>query len=412
MRRWAGSAALGTVILMALGATPAGAHESPTSCRTNALELSISKSRALVRNGDTIDYSVDIANSSGTPCDVTDATVVLVLPAADGTPTGREVLLEVGGNYPAYMAPKTFATVSYTVAVDPGVVNAVVKATADGVLHDNDPDDEVHIFKTLGTRVTQPHAVLTKTATPDQGTAPLTVTYDYRLTNDSSTNVPIRGATVSDDKCAPVTYTGGDTDADGLIDVGESWSFVCTQTFNVADVIINTATATGTSTVDDLPVPIPPAHATVTVTSPPVVTPPATPPGTPVSVPPVAAPPAGGVAGKTFKLVPVTSKLAAKDAPCVSVPKRLSVRAGELTMIRVRVRKEPGHTLAGAIVRITGPGFVKKLTTDAKGEAIFKLRSKRAGTLVIQSNRCLGADRVGVLGARKTQSRNIPRNTG
>lgn len=420
MRRRAALVASATVGVMALGASSASAHESPENCRTNALELSITKSRALVRNGDTIDYTVNIANSSGTPCDVTDATVKLTLPAADGSATGREVTLEADGDYPASMAPQRFASVSYTVALNPGVTNALVQATADGTLHDNDPDDEVHIAKTLGTRATQPHATLTKTATPDHGTAPLTVTYDYRLTNDSTTNVPIRGATVTDDKCAPVTYTGGDSDADGLIDVGESWSFVCTQTFNAADTIINTATATGTSSVDDRPVPIPPAHATVTVVAPPVVTPPVVtppavtpppPPTTPVANPP-STPPASAVLGKTYTLSPINSKAASKNAPCVSVPKRLSVRAGELTVVRVRIRKEEGHSLSGALVRITGPGFVKKLTTDAKGEATFKLRSTRTGTLVIQSDRCLGADRVGVLSARNTKSRRIPRVTG
>lgn len=162
-----------------------------------------------MRNGDRANYTVSAANDSGSPCDLTNATVTLVLPAADGTPTGRVVTLASN--------------------------------------------------------------------TPTLGQAPLAVTYDYVLTNDSSTHAPLSGVVLTDDKCAPVLFTGG---------------------------------------------------------------------------------------------------------------------------------------VEGALVRVTGPGFVKRLTTDAKGDASVRIRSKRTGTLVIQSDRCLGADRVAVLGQRLSSSPKVPRVTG
>jgi hypothetical protein len=44
--------------------------------------------------------------------------------------------------------------------------------------------------------------------------------------------------------------------------------------------------------------------------------------------------------------------------------------------------------------------------------AVFRVRAKRAGRLVIQSDRCLGADRVSVLRARRVSSDHTPEGTG
>jgi hypothetical protein len=95
----------------------------------------------------------------------------------------------------------------------------------------------------------------------------------------------------------------------------------------------------------------------------------------------------------------------------VAVPSRLSVRARELTVVRVRVR-EDGQQVEGALVRISGPGFVKRAVTNSGGSAVVRVRATRAGTLVVQSNRCLGADRVRVLGARRVSGPAVPRLTG
>lgn len=215
---------------------------------------------------------------------------------------------------------------------------------------------------------------LTVTATPTSGQAPLAVTYNYTVTNDSSTNAPISGATITDDKCATPMLTGGDANGNGLLDVGESWTFTCTRTFTSGGTFTSTATATGTNTGDNRTVASPPAQATVTV----------------------AAPSRSAVLGK--KLPSINSRQARRNAPCISTPKRLSMRARELTLVRVRVR-EDGRGVGGALVRISGPGFEKRKTTNAEGAVAVRVRPKRSGTLVIQSDRCSGADRVAVLRA-------------
>jgi hypothetical protein len=54
-----------------------------------------------------------------------------------------------------------------------------------------------------------------------------TVTYTYTVTNGGPASVEPK---VTDDKCRAVTYTGGDTDHDGLVDPGETWTFQCQYT--------------------------------------------------------------------------------------------------------------------------------------------------------------------------------------
>lgn len=81
-----------------------------------------------------------------------------------------------------------------------------------------------------------------------------TITFSYAVT---STGDPTLAPTVDkatglvDDKCAPVTYVSGDTNADGKVDTGETWMFTCNYTVKAADVdsqshVVNTATVTGT----------------------------------------------------------------------------------------------------------------------------------------------------------------------
>ena len=97
------------------------------------------------------------------------------------------------------------------------------------------------------------------TTLPDDGGP---VTYTYVVTNTG--DVELSNVSVSDDKCAPVTYVSGDTNDDELLDLTEAWTFTCTTT--LTDTTTNTATATGhdgdTKVTDD-------DQATVTVAMPP-----------------------------------------------------------------------------------------------------------------------------------------------
>jgi hypothetical protein len=101
-----------------------------------------------------------------------------------------------------------------------------------------------------------------------------------------------------------------------------------------------------------------------------------------------------------------------KDARCISTPSGLRVRARELAVVRVRVHEEGARSPAGALVRISGPGFVRRAVSDADGIAVFRVRPRRTGILFIQSDRCAGADRIRVRAARNVTSGRVPRLTG
>jgi hypothetical protein len=50
------------------------------------------------------------------------------------------------------------------------------------------------------------------------------VIYNYKVTNAGPASVKPK---VSDDKCGPLAYVSGDTDHDGRVDPGETWTFKC-----------------------------------------------------------------------------------------------------------------------------------------------------------------------------------------
>jgi hypothetical protein len=363
------------IVTTVLGTSPAFADVAPPGCLSNSLDLTVSKDRGMVRNGDTINYSVSVSNSAGTPCNVTGVDVNLYLPAANGQPGATATPIAVKQDYLAGTTAHVIGTVPYTVALNPGVTIATVRATATGDLHDVAVGlDRASVEKTLGTGAIQPAMTMTKSASPSGGQAPLPVTYTYTVTNISTTPVPIAGVAVSDNLCAPVTYVSGDVNGNAQLDVGETFTFTCTTTYTSAGTYVNTASSCGASAMpgDSRPVCAGPVTATVTVTAPPVV-------------------------------------LASER--CIAVPKSLSLRARELTTVRVQVNAADGN-LKGAVVRISGPGFSRRGTTNAKGVVVFKVRPTKRGTLTITSDRCLQAERASVKGARQTQSRRVPRVTG
>jgi hypothetical protein len=73
-------------------------------------------------------------------------------------------------------------------------------------------------------------------------TGPGSVTYTYTVWNVGGA-APLTDITVTDNKCAPVTYISGDTNNNGQLDLGEKWIYSCPTT--LASTTTNTAIATG-----------------------------------------------------------------------------------------------------------------------------------------------------------------------
>ncbi len=105
--------------------------------------------------------------------------------------------------------------------------------------------------------------------------------------------------------------------------------------------------------------------------------------------------PARAAGGQTFPAT--TSPQASRSAPCIATrPVRLRVGARRTLVTRVTTS---GQRIAGAFVRVTGPGISRTLRTNSQGVATFRVRPTRRGTVFVQSNVCVGADRVAVLAA-------------
>jgi uncharacterized repeat protein (TIGR01451 family) len=88
-----------------------------------------------------------------------------------------------------------------------------------------------------------------------RSTVGATENFTYKVTNTGTRPVAVDTATgVTDDKCSPVVYDGGDTANTGFVDSGETWTFHCAYVVshdaeNQAHDIVNTATVKGTITV-------------------------------------------------------------------------------------------------------------------------------------------------------------------
>ena len=85
--------------------------------------------------------------------------------------------------------------------------------------------------------VIEPSIAVTKTVTPATVLPGILVQYSYAVSNTGS--VPLADVWLTDDTCASPDYVSGDVDRDGLLDVGELWTYVCsavvyTDTTNVA----------------------------------------------------------------------------------------------------------------------------------------------------------------------------------
>ncbi len=87
------------------------------------------------------------------------------------------------------------------------------------------------------------------------------VTYSYTLTNPGA--VALSSVIVTDNKCSPITLTGGDTNNDSKLDPSETWHYTCSKTITTTTTNIATSTgvANGLTALDT-------AQATVTVAAP------------------------------------------------------------------------------------------------------------------------------------------------
>src|SRR5262245_36195011 len=227
MSRRAGPLLVVLLVAIALAPSVAEAHQNPANCNSNSPTLRVSRDRPVVRIGETVTYTVYAGNPGATACDITNATITLQLPGADGRPAGAPRILAQGLDLLSNSPERQIGRVTTPINVTRGVTDAVALARAVGVLHDAPVDHAADDTKTLGTTViVNPGIHVEKTGSPANGVAPQTVTYTFTVTNTSVPPLPLDNVTVSDSLCPNVQGPlSGDVNADKRLDPTEAWVY-------------------------------------------------------------------------------------------------------------------------------------------------------------------------------------------
>ena len=264
---------LALVTILASSASPAAAHHEPATCANDNAVLTVNSSRTNVRPGETVTFSVTASNFGINPCAVS-ADVSLQLPGPTGAPTGQVVQLVDDGTLPANMGPVNVGpTVDYVVASNPGVTSITARATATNVvLHNADPDTAAAGRNDdVSTPESQPKLDFSFDASPLSGFAPFRTTYEFELSNASTTTVDMDPPTIQHSTC-PAANRSGD-DGDNRLENGENWRYTCSRLFPTPLSFKSSATARAVSRVDGRNVlSTPPPLVTVNSVRPPAAT--------------------------------------------------------------------------------------------------------------------------------------------
>ena len=116
------------------------------------------------------------------------------------------------------------------------VINKVTATGVPDVGGTRFPDLSVTDDDTATVHVIKPRLSITKTAAPTSVQAGRDVTYTFVVKNTG--DAALSNVVPVDDKCAPLTFTGGDGNGNGLLDGSdsgnpESWTYTCTRTVDM-----------------------------------------------------------------------------------------------------------------------------------------------------------------------------------
>jgi uncharacterized repeat protein (TIGR01451 family) len=226
-----------TNIVTAAGTDALGRRVTSTANATvgvisPAIDVTKTPSATTVHAGDAVTYTYVVTNPGNTPLatvTVADDKCATVTGPAAGGDADADGKLDVGETW-TYTCTSTLSATTTNVVTATGV-DPLAKSVTDTA--------------TATVVVIKPAIAIDKTPSATSVDPGTTVVYTYKVTNPG--DVPLSAVVVSDDKCSPVTFVTGDVNADKLLQVGETWTFTCSQVqTGAADTLTNVGTARGT----------------------------------------------------------------------------------------------------------------------------------------------------------------------
>ena len=215
----------------------------------NSTSDTIAYTYAVTNKGNAAIAGVVVTDDNLTPGNTSDD----FNPSFTGGDTDGDSLLDVNETW-TYTATHTVTQAELDAGA--ALVN-VATVTGTGAAQDTD-DASVAVAQSKILHIEKDATVADGTANSTSDT----ITYTYTVTNKG--NAAIANVVVTDDNLTPgntsddfnPSFTGGDTDQDNLLDVGETWTYTATHTVTQAELdagtpIVNMATVTGDGATPD-----------------------------------------------------------------------------------------------------------------------------------------------------------------
>jgi len=186
----------------------------------------------------TVQYTIEVRNTGNTaltPTSVSDplCDAAPLYAAGDADSDGTVDLAEVW----SYTCSRTISGTPFSPTPVPKPNTATATLTA---------PDGAPLTRTGDALVTVAHPRLDLTVTPAATTVRSTGTVDYTYSVANTGNVDLDDPAVTAANCSEVTYRDGDTDTDGVLDIGETWTYRCSTDPILVDQTAVAVTATAT----------------------------------------------------------------------------------------------------------------------------------------------------------------------
>src|SRR4051794_8905186 len=201
------------------GAPPAHA-QVPAGCVGNRFQADLLKDRSYIRNGETVNYRIAVANNAAGACNAQNVTVQLQLPSPSGAPSATLSNLTNNAAFPFPTAEAIYGPFPYTFIFgtnppDRWVARVSTTPASQVIDAPAPPYSSLNIDRTLQVLTVKPGLTITKVGSTTGGPAPQAVTYTYSVKNVTlPAGLPddvsqMANVVPTDNLCSPLTLVSG-----------------------------------------------------------------------------------------------------------------------------------------------------------------------------------------------------------